>query len=171
MIVQRAYVSHGSIHITCECYGHSPKIDPLMPRQRLVPSKKCNCPYDCKVYCFDKPTKYRQGAQRSEYICFLPGVYFYEYPSRDHTCRYTLVKNVTDSFESEVLYNKLPQESQNFVGNHFSEKEFWEYAIILYRSDIPQDKAFEILQQIGNVSSAQKSNFILRTKSSNVLNH
>ena len=79
---------------------------------------------------------------------------FFEYPARDHTCRYALVQNVTDSFEGDKLYNKLPEAAQNFVNSHLSEKEFWDYAIILYQSDVPQDKAFEILQQIGTTFTA-----------------
>ena len=84
----------------------------------------------------------------------MQGVYFFEYPARDHICRYALVQKVTDSFEGDVLYNKLTTSAQNFVNDHLSEKEFWDYAIILYRSGIPQDKAFEILQQIGTVFQA-----------------
>ncbi len=138
------------MHITCECYGDPPRPSPMEIRKRLTPSKKCNCPYNCRVYCFEKPTKLRKSGQISECICFMPGVYFFEYPARDHTCRYALVQNVTDSFEGDVLYNKLPIAAQNFVNSHLSEKDFWDYAIILYQSDIPQDKAFEILQQIGS---------------------
>ena len=54
----------------------------------------------------------------------MPGVYFFEYPARDHTCRYALVQNVTNTFDEDKLYNKLPEAAQNFVNNHLSEKSF-----------------------------------------------
>ena len=104
-----------------------------------------------RVYCFETPTKLIAEAQNSsktnEVMRFLPGVYIYEYPNSDHTCNRSIVMQIVETFQSEKLY--AMDSSEMDKNNNYSSEEFWNHAMILYKSDISQDKAFQILGQQG----------------------
>ena len=146
--MKNSYAENGSMHVTCECYGKPPKIDPYALKKRDTPSKKCECPYEAKVYVFKDPTKLKKG---NEFLYFRPGAYIYEYPKFDHTCSCAIVEKVACAFDGDVLYRSQEQPSigTSLVKDNSSEEAFWKYATILYKSDVPQDKAFQILLKLG----------------------
>ena len=142
--------------LTCECYGEPPKHDRNIAKRRNTPSKKCNCPFMLRVYCFETPTKLyaeaKHHSKTTEEIRFLPGVYIYEYPNADHTCNSSIAKQIVETFQSEKLYTmdySAPSCSNNDDKRLYTTEKFWNNAMILYKSDISQDKAFQILAQEG----------------------
>ena len=153
--MSRKYQKHGPMQLTCECFGDPPTVDSEVPKRRQYSSKKCNCPYMFRVYCFEKPTKLippESSSKSSGVLLFLPGVYIYEYPSKDHTCNRLLVNEIVSNFESEKLYNnETPSTSLTTVAiTNLNSHKFWDHALILYQADVSQDRAFQILEQLGN---------------------
>jgi len=155
VIVANKYQKHGPMLLTCECFGEPRKHDPSKPKKRNTASKKCNCPYMFRIYCFETPTKLIAEAQNSskaiEVMRFLPGVYIYEYPNAAHTCNRSTVMQIVETFQSEKLYAMDSCVSSDFVNvsKYYSSEDFWKHAKILYKSNISQDKAFQILAQEG----------------------
>ena len=163
--------SSGTMHLTCECYGSSGSRaeevdnDALISstkKKRNTPSKKCGCPYDIKIYVLGVPTTFRKGI---ETISFDTGVYIYEYPKAAHTCCCQTIQKIVTTFQDDVVYNRNSETSENLVKDARSEDLFCKHAILLYRSGVPQDKAYQLLVQIGIVNTAKllygvRSNYI-----------
>ena len=157
---------NGAMKLVCECYGPPP---PEITKLRNTKSKKCNCPFSFRVYCFDTPTnlvrcKLRDSLEQSEEVLsFENGVYIYEYPLEDHTCGCGTIIAIRKTFENNnALFNAQSMQSDNIVIEKceiLSEEKFWGYAQVLYNTDVPQDKAFSILQDLGN------DNIIIRSSS------
>jgi len=81
-------------------------------------------------------------------LLFLAGVYIYEYPTKDHTCNRSTVREINSKFENEVLYSDGPPAEGITITEEESQK-FWSHALVLYNAGISQDRAFQILGQTG----------------------
>ena len=100
-----------------------------------------------------KLTETSTATREIQVLKFEPGVYIYEYPLVDHTCGCNTIQDIRQSFEdNDGVYN-----NKNAHGSLYSnalpetsEEKFWGYANVLYQLDIPQDKAFKVLQELGN---------------------
>ena len=138
--------------LSCECHGVAKAYGPEKVRIRQYSSKKCNCPYKFRVYCFEHPTKVvdKEDVKDSIILRFLPGVYIYEYPFEDHTCNTAAVKLIVDEFENEQLYSHgLPSTVSKY--SETSTEKLWDQAMVLYEAAISQDQAFLILGKLGIV--------------------
>jgi len=147
--------------LVCECYGSPPTTaNSVDSKRRNTKSKKCNCPFSFRIYCFQSPTelvrcKPKDSSQSELFeksLSFDKGVYIYEYPLEDHTCGCKSIKAIRQTFTiNDDVYNTQSMQGDNIAvhQNEISEEKFWNYAQVLYNTDITQDKAFKILQDLG----------------------
>lgn len=138
--------------LTCECFGAPNSRGHQM--KRVATTKKSNCPFSFRAYVFDEDTAISPQSSGSNDKCvprfFQKGVYIYEYPTHDHTCQQVTLQNISKKFNSIIpmiteAFN--PPSTSTCTGEeakfppNLNETTFWETAMTLYKSSVPQDKA------------------------------